>query len=290
MSAPDGIFVGLSTIDIVYAVDQFPAANSKVAARSQDVFAGGPATNASIAFAHLGGKATLVTTVGRHPLASLIRDELQRYSIRLVDLNPDFDEVPVISSISVSRSAERSVTSANAARVNEVPVKVDVGVLKEASVVLVDGHYMQACQAWARAARAHGKPVVLDGGSWKHGTPELLRSVDTAICSADFLPPGCSTGDDVIRYLKERGVPNIAITNGAEPIRFLSNGSSGMVKVPQVSVVDTMGAGDIFHGAFCYHLAMGREFVEALDAAGRVATESCRFRGPREWMRPSESQ
>ena len=64
-----GIFVGLSTIDVVYRVNRFPTPNSKVAAQSQDVFVGGPATNAAIAFAHLGGKPALVTAAGRHALA-----------------------------------------------------------------------------------------------------------------------------------------------------------------------------------------------------------------------------
>src|SRR5208282_3074239 len=96
-----GIFVGLSTIDIVYHVDEFPAPNAKVAAHSQSIFVGGPATNAAIAFAHFGGQATLVSAVGRHPLVQAIRQELERYSVQLIDLNPDFDDVPVISSAAV---------------------------------------------------------------------------------------------------------------------------------------------------------------------------------------------
>ena len=80
------LFAGLSTIDIVYRVNEFPAANAKIAAKSQSVYAGGPATNAAIACAHLGsgvkgGKATLVTAVGRNALAGLIREELARYSV-----------------------------------------------------------------------------------------------------------------------------------------------------------------------------------------------------------------
>ena len=98
----NGIFVGLSTIDVVYGVDEFPATNSKVVALSQDVFVGGPATHASITFGHLGGNTTLVTAVGCHALTNLIKEEIQRYSVRLIDMGPDFDKVPVISSISVN--------------------------------------------------------------------------------------------------------------------------------------------------------------------------------------------
>lgn len=283
----NGIFVGLSTVDVVFGVDELPSPNTKVVARSQDVFVGGPATNASITFGQLGGRATLVTSVGRHALASVVREELQRYSIQLIDLYlyPDFDDVPVISSISVKRTGERNIISANSTRVNALPVQIDDGILKEAGVVLVDGHYMQACQVWAEAAHARGTPVVLDGGSWKNGTQELLNSVDIAICSADFFPPGCSTEEDVLNYLKDCGVANIAITKGAEPVRYVSGVASGFVQVPQVEVVDTMGAGDTFHGAFCYYASIGRGFAEALGEAARVATESCRFRGTREWMK-----
>jgi sugar/nucleoside kinase (ribokinase family) len=281
----NGIFVGLSTVDVVYSVDEFPSPNSKIQARGQDVFAGGPATNASITFAYLGGTATLVTVAGRHAMASAIGDELRRYSVKLIDLNPGFDEAPVISSVSVNRAGERNVVSANASRVDALPAQVDEAALGQASIVLVDGHYMQACQAWSSAARARGIPAVLDGGSWKAGTEELLRSIDIAICSADFMPPGCSSADDVFKHLQGCGVTNIAITNGGEPIDFVSCGKSGIVPVPQVQLADTMGAGDILHGAFCYYASTGRGFADALREAAEVASESCRFYGTREWMK-----
>ena len=279
-----GVFVGLSTVDVVYGVERFPTANSKVVARSQDVFVGGPAANASITFAHLGGGTTLVTAVGRHPLAGLIRAELRNYSVRLIDLNPDFDEVPIISSISVDQVGDRNIVSANAGRVPAVAAYVVKGVCDGASVLLVDGHHMEACQAWAEAASARGVPVVMDAGSWKTGTEHLLEIIDTAICSADFLPPGCSTDDDVLKYLEGCGVKNIAITRGAESIRFVSSAVSGMLPVENAHVVDTMGAGDILHGAFCYYVAVGWGFLEALEEAKMIATESCRYPGPREWM------
>ena len=281
----DGIFIGLSTIDIVYNVDEFPAPNSKVAALSQDALVGGPATNACIAFAHLGGKAALVTAVGRHALAALVREELSRYAIELADLNPDFVGLPVISSVAVDQRGNRNVVSANAARVTTPAARVDARLLELARVVLVDGHFMQAGQAWAAAAKERNTKVVLDGGSWKDGTEELLKNVHTAICSADFLPPGCGNADEVMEYLRAAGVGNIAISNGAEPIRFVAGQSAGTLRVPEVEVVDTMGAGDILHGAYCYYASIGRGFVEALSEAAKIAAESCRYSGTREWMK-----
>ncbi len=281
------LFVGLSTVDIVYEVDKFPVANTKVAARSQSVFAGGPATNATIACSHLGSKATLVTVVGRNALSSVIREELEKYSVHLADLNPDFEDAPVISAVTVDKAGNRNVVSANAVRIHVPAVHVDRELCRQARVVLVDGHYMEACQAWSAAAKACETPVVFDGGSWKEGTEELLQNMHTAICSADFMPPGCASASEVFQFLKSCGVANIAITNGSAPIQFLCGQSSGSIPVPQVSVVDTMGAGDILHGAYCHFASVGRGFVDALTEATKIASESCRYAGTREWMKHS---
>jgi len=152
----DVIFVGLSTIDVIYSVDKFPKANEKVAARSQDVFVGGPATNACIAYAHLGGNAALATAVGKHSLAAMVRDEAVRYGIQLIDLNAQFAGLPAISSVTVAKSGQRSVVSANALRVHTPDAVVDHHVLSGSRMVMVDGHHMQACQAWAAAAHDLG--------------------------------------------------------------------------------------------------------------------------------------
>ena len=279
-----GVFVGLSTIDVVYSVDEFPAPNRKTAARSQEVFIGGPATNAAIAFAHFGGAAALATAVGRHALAETVRRELLKHFVQSIDLTPNFEEAPAISCVTVDKAGRRNVVSANAIRMSEVSAEADPKALDQARIVLVDGHSMRACQAWAAAAHARNVPVVLDGGSWKDGTAELLQHVDTAICSAEFAPPGCTGEEETIRYLKDAGVKHIAITHGGDPVRFEAGQSSGTLRVPQVKVVDTMGAGDIFHGSFCYFTSIGRGFVEALAEAAKIASESVRYAGTREWM------
>ncbi len=279
-----GIFVGLSTIDLIYAVDEFPSANHKAVARSQEALVGGPAANAAITFSHLGGKATLVSAVGRHTLAALVKEELQRRAVTLIDPIPESEVPPPISSVWVNRHGQRSVVSVNTTRLEISAPQVDQSSLAGARILLVDGHSMETCQAWAAASRSHGIPVIFDGGSWKRGTEHLLKYVDTAVCSADFLPPGATGEDTVIQYLQAAGVSQVAITNGAEPVRFAVASHSGLIEVPQVDAIDTTGAGDIFHGAFCFHTASDSSFVDALRAAAGIAAASCQFRGTREWM------
>jgi sugar/nucleoside kinase (ribokinase family) len=282
--AIEGVFVGLSTIDVVYDVAEFPVANTKVAAKSQDVFIGGPATNAAITFKRLGGKPTLVAALGRHPVTSLIRDEIKKFAVDCIDLNPEFSDIPAISSVAVNEAGARNVVSANTSRIRIPYPTVNRKTLEQAKVLLVDGHAMQACQVWAGAAKLLGKPVVLDAGSWKNGTDELLKSVHTVICSADFAAPGCVTESELVEFLQDRGVTNVAITRGAESVRFFSHANTGEIPVPKVEAIDTMGAGDVFHGAFCYLFASGKGFEESLERAAAIASESCRYRGTREWM------
>jgi len=284
-----GTFVGLSTVDVIYGVREGPTRNQKVAARSQLILVGGPATNAAVTFAHLGGSATVVSSVGHHPLSHTIKDEFRQFDIAHLDLTPESDEAPPISSVWVDDEGNRSVVSANTAGRLISPVRIDPAALDNVSVLMVDGHAMQACQLWARAAKSAGVPVVLDAGSWKPGTDLLLGSVDIAICSADFLPPGCSTGEDVTSYLLAAGVAKFAITRGTNPIRFVSDTGTGTVDVPQIAAVDTAGAGDIFHGAFCFFYANGRGFEGALKAAAIIASESCCYPGTRQWMKHGNS-
>ena len=284
MMKTTGIFVGLSTVDVIYSVFEGPKLNQKVAARSQQVLVGGPATNAAITFAHLGGKSIAVSPVGLHPLSAVIREELRHLDVEHLDLTPESQEPPPISSIWVDDIGHRSVVSANTVG-RVIPAgNPDSVELSVAGVLMVDGHAMQACQEWARRAKSYGVPVVLDAGSWKAGTERLLSSVDVAVCSADFLPPRCSAEDDVISFIRETGVKSIAITHGADPIRYFSETGPGAIQVPQVAAVDTTGAGDIFHGAFCFFYANNFAFEEALRKAAAIASGSCRFPGTRKWM------
>lgn len=282
---PDGVFVGLSTIDLILAVDEFPSANTKVIAHSQEMTVGGPAANAAITFSHLGKNSALVTAIGCNQLADIIRAELDHHSVEPIDLVPGYGGLPAISSIWVDREGRRSIVSVNTSVFPAPSSEVDLKQLTGARILLVDGHFMDVCQAWAHAARVQGIPVVLDGGSWKPDTERLLASVDIAICSADFLPSGCSGEDEVIALLHAHGVQKIAITHGAEPIRYASGSSSGIIPVPQVNVLDTTGAGDILHGAFCFYFSTGCDFVTALKEAALIASESCTYRGTRVWMR-----
>ncbi len=279
-----GLFVGLVTLDLVYLAASAPKNNQKIVASDYMVVAGGPATNAAVTFSHLGHKATLLGVVGTHPMTGLIRADLETYGVAIADLVPSQIEPPPISSIIVSQgTGERAVISINAVKSQVEPEHVPTDILHLVDIVLIDGHQMAVGEAIAQLAKADCIPVVIDGGSWKPGFERVLPFVDYAICSANFYPPNCHSTDEVFAYLSQAGIPHIAITQGENPIQFLSGGKISTLEVPQVSVVDTLGAGDIFHGAFCDRI-LWENFTAALAAAAEVAAYTCQFFGTRRWM------
>ena len=135
----------------------------------------------------------------------------------------------------------------------------------------------------AKAAKEYSIQVVLDGGSWKNGMEDLIEFADIAICSENFYPPGTKNEEDVFEYLSLRKCEKIAITRGHRAILYKDKSEYNKIPVNKINAVDTLGAGDILHGAFCYYYLKTQNFAEALGNASNIATESCKYIGPREW-------
>ena len=114
----------------------------------------------------------------------------------------------------------------------------------------------------------------------------LLPHAQAAICSADFR----LAGNDPAADLRALGVRQVAITAGAGPIRWWESSdqhtfsASGRLQPPEVTAVDTLGAGDVLHGAFCWHAARGLAFADALAAASALASDRCAHVGLASWL------
>jgi sugar/nucleoside kinase (ribokinase family) len=286
-----GLFVGMTTLDLIYLAPQLPRSDEKIVAIDSTTAAGGPATNAAVAFQSLGNRAKLLSAIGQHPSTTMIRADLG--DLALWDLAPDRLASPPISSIIVTQSTgDRAVISINATRFQADVADIPADILQDVAIVLIDGHQMAVGAAIAAQAKTLGIPVAIDGGSWKPGFETVLPYVDYAICSANFQPPGTSKPDEVFDFLAGFDIPYSAITQGSEPIlyrdglrpTFGQRGQSGAIPVPQIQSVDTLGAGDFFHGAFC-HFILQMPFPEALGQAAAVAGRSCQSFGPRSWLR-----
>ncbi|GAB1508439.1 PfkB family carbohydrate kinase [Actinophytocola sp. KF-1] len=271
------VAVGLCTVDLVQRVPELPAPGDKVQSESVEVAAGGPAANAAVAIAALGGRARLTTVLGAHPLARLAADDLSACGVELTDALPDRTAPPAVSAVSVrARDGERTVVSHNAAGVSAPPVTD----LTDADALLLDGHHPALALAAARAARERGIPVVLDAGSWKPVLTELLPYVDVCACSAAFTAEVPLDNPVVIR------------THGPDPVTWQADGVRGEVPVAPVAARDTAGAGDVWHGACALAVARlgrvpGAEDVPGLvEYANRAAAVRIGHEGARAWVTP----
>lgn len=279
-----GLFVGLTSLDVEYLADDPPARNQKLVARDYAIASGGPATNAAVAFAACGNRSTVAASLGTHLITQLIRADLDTQQVTIADLTPDRVEPPPTSSIIVTeRTGDRAVISLNAVKQQAAAEAVPADILDDVAIVLIDGHRMAAGAAIARLACDRDIPVVVDGGSWKPGFERVLQQATFAIASANFYPPECRTAAEVFAYLSALHIPHIAITRGSDAILFRSETVSGEIDVPFVEVVDTLGAGDIFHGVFC-HFIKYAPFPTALERAALVASEFCTSFGTRDWL------
>lgn len=277
---------GLATVDVVQILERMPGANEKVVALGTRVEAGGPALNAAVTAALLGMPSRLATAVGRSPLADVVRADCAAKGVDVVDCAGEGFEVPVSSVLVTKSTGERAVVSRNAVGVSSWASMDLARLLDGVSAVLVDGHHLPLAVAVATKAREHGIPVLADAGSWKPGLETLLAHVDVLVASADLRVPRI-VGRPRLADLLALGPTWVARSDGADPVRWQSaDGTSGSVTVPEVEVVDTLGAGDVLHGALLADLARHgtADLPGALVGAVAVATRSVGTAGARSWV------
>ena len=286
----NGLFIGLTTIDIQYFVENFPQPNKKVQTDLPNILVGGPATNAAVAFAYLNKGVHLVSAVGKNPFQSIIYSDFKNTQIQFTDLIEMQESNPVMASVITSKqNGDRNIFTHYPGYIQpEInPKQLMDRILPD--ILLLDGFYPEFTVECARLANENQIPVVLDCGSWKPQYEELLQHTDIAICSADFYPPGCSTTDDVFNFLKRRKVIQSAVSRGEQSLLFQDEKGRGEVPVENVKVIDTLGAGDFLHGAFCYYYRqMNFNFENALKKAVKLASFTCQFEGTRTWINFTE--
>lgn len=286
-SSPRVLFVGRATLDVLYFLDQFPVEDTKLFARAVRPAPGGPATNAAITHALMGGKALLMTALGRGASGDSVLSALDPLGIELLDLAAGTCyEAPMTTVLVNAARATRTIVN---------PPQSDLELNKVATwdatwgelpaVVLTDGFHLAETLPLLASCSQAGSRVCLDGGSWKPGTDKLAGVLTAAICSERFVVPGRpADAGATMDWFREKGVPSVAITRGALPILGSDRGRRFEIEVERIDAADTLGAGDVLHGAFCNAFAAGAKFEEALRSAAVLATRSCRGIGIRSWI------
>lgn len=274
------LFIGLTTLDIQYFVDEYPSTNVKVKTEAPLLAAGGPAANAAITFAALGGQVDFYTCIGENLFAELLKNDLAYFGVNVFDqFRHRFFEPIVATIITATNSSERTIFTHHPAELNEFRMTDGLNV-KNYDLIFTDGFYPELSLPLMEKAKFLEIPVVFDGGSWKNHLIKLLDKIDFAICSGNFQPPTCYKPADVIKYMHGKGIRNVAISQGENEIIA----DFGCLQIEKIKAVDSLGAGDALHGAFCWYYLQNKSFEQALQLAAKFASFSVQFKGTHCWM------
>ncbi|MGF1716678.1 PfkB family carbohydrate kinase [Photobacterium chitinilyticum] len=277
------VFIGRSTIDLMSFVDVMPSPDQKVNALADFIGGGGSALNAAIACHSLGSDAHLWTCLGKdHLYKSIVMAELDEHQVSIVDLSLDENyQLPLSNIISAKQTASRLIVNASQPDCEEV-VTLNPNWLEDTSIVLLDQYEHPFVMANQRALAEFSGDIVLDAGTWKAHSELFLSLCTIPIVSEEF-----TSGDkDKMQALCDKyGITKWAMTLGEKGVFYSDESGSGIIAAPKVDAIDTLGAGDIFHGTFCHYYSQSNDFRESLSKASEIAALSCTELGTRSWLK-----
>ena len=283
-SAKRIICVGHAALDRIYRIEAFPPEPTKVRALEHVECGGGMAANAAVAIARLGGKAELWSRTGDDGAGNAIRAGLkaERVDVRCVQ---GFDGArSSTSAIIVDGKGERLIVGQRDAGMPSGTSWLPLERISEADAVLGDVRWLEGIRAVFTRARKEKVPTILDADlGAREALGGILKLTDYAIFCAPALREFAPTGSnaDRLEHVLSLGPRHAGVTLGREGYLWRERKENGRLPAFSVSVTDTTGAGDAFHGAFALMVAEGRPVPECARVAAAVAALKCTRLGSR---------
>jgi sulfofructose kinase len=271
--------------DIVMRVETFPQAGQKVQASDFVVTIGGQSGNAAVAIARLGAKTFYAGTIGApdDPIAQQIVAALERDGVDCTGAVRVPGAKSSVSLILLDASGEKMIATRRDSELKTAAPADARGLVSPADAVLSDNRYAEFCVPICEAAKAKNIPRVLDFDKPTPFDDALLRLSTHVIASADATRE--ATGENDLRAaLKAMGRHLscfLAVTDGPDGYYWLDRSEVRHSQAFKVQAIDTLGAGDVFHGAFTLRLVeTGDEVASMRFAAAAAAIKCTRFGGP----------
>lgn len=274
------VCVGVSVVDAIFDVPVLPSGPDKVHASGYREVAGGVAANAARAIARLGGHATLLSRVGADRLAEVLTAEFAADGVDVTGVARRRGCRTPFSMVAIDASGERQIVNDTDRRLFQGAARIDRESLARADAVLVDTRWPAAALVALRSARRRGVPGVIDVDIEPDDPVVLLiRTASHAVFSRQGLR-GLTGEDGIERGLAlARRFTNawVAVTAGAAGVFWSEAEGAPPRQLPAfpVKAVDTLGAGDVFHGALALALGEGRPLQPALRFAMAAAALKC---------------
>ena len=275
--------VGHAVQDYVFRLPQLPDRGEKYRATDFMTVGGGPAATAAVAIAKLGGSASLAAPVGDDPIAAAIELELTGFGVDCRHLRRLPGCSSSLSAVFIDDAGERMIVNHIDPRLPTSADWLDGISLDGVDAVLADSRWPDGAKALLARAKRAGLPAVLDADVPVPKDAALLQGATHAAFSAPGLADYCND-DDPERALRHVAATTgiwCCVTLGADGVLFTND--SGVARIPAfgVNVVDTLGAGDVWHGAFALALAEGADEPAAIRRASASAALKVQRRGGR---------
>ncbi|HEU5339785.1 carbohydrate kinase family protein [Edaphobacter sp.] len=282
-SKVDLVGVGLNATDTLIPLSNFPARGSKVEYTGSSILPGGQVASTVVACQHWGLKTRYVGKLGDDHAAELHLEAFEKAGVETQILTVPGGISPQ-SLILVDGGGERTVLCRRDERLSLAPSDLRREWITTARALHVDGYDTAAATLAARWAREAGIPVIADLDELYPGVEDLIRSIDYLIVSRDF-PCRLMAESDLetaLRQMQRRyGSTLAAATLGEEGVLAWDGRSFSHAPAYDVRVVDTTGAGDIFHAGFIHALLQGWPLQRQLDFACAAAALNCTAAGAR---------
>jgi sugar/nucleoside kinase (ribokinase family) len=277
---PRILCIGIPVRDLTFRIEELPARGFKVSASNFEEISGGNALNAAIGIARLGGQASLCGPMGdaRETTSRYIFDKLAQEGIDTTHLIHMPGLVTPISNIMIDPSGERTIVTFRDPELWRVRLPDADTLLADSSAILVENRCADFCTDLCAEARRRGIPVVVDVDRTMSQREGLLTASSHLVFSSEALQSTAGIPDDAeaLKRMAALTPSFLAGTQGAQGTLWLDENRT-LQRTPAfpVHTVDTLGAGDVFHGAFTVALTENQDIPAALRFASAAAALKC---------------
>jgi sulfofructose kinase len=282
---PRILCIGIPVRDLIFRIQEVPARGSKVNASHFDEISGGNALNAAIGIVRLGGRASICGPMGdaRETSSRTIFDQLKHEGIETRHIVHMPGLVTPLSNIMIDPSGERTAITFRDPELWKVRLPNPDKLLEDCAAVLVENRCAEFCTDICAEARERGIPVIVGVDRTMSPRDGLFTASSHLVFSSEALQSTAGIADDgeALKKIAKLTPSFLAGTRGPQGTLWLDE-QQNLQQTPAfpVHTVDTLGAGDIFHGAFAVAITEKQELRQALRFASAAAALKCtRFGG-----------
>lgn len=281
----DCLGFGICALDYLSILDPYPGLDEKVNVVASSVQGGGPVPTAMATMAKLGAEVAFVGEIGDDYEGMVIRSELEKFGVDVDYLLIDENVKSLKAFIWVDKNSGKRTVALDKTRMKPVKLK-EISFLKDVyfEYLHLDGRDIDASIFLAKKAKKDGSEVILDLGSLRENIEELFPLADYLIVSRKFAYDYTHLEDlsQACSELKKIGFRYVVVTLSEKGCLWTDGGKVNYFPGFKVGVVDTTGAGDVFHGAFIFGLLKKWKMGGIIEFASACAALKCRKLGGRE--------